>query len=120
MAPTTTARRALLLSATLGFASAVTVPEATPVPAAVEVRAPIVTAAPIRFDGRYSYMERRGVIDNLQSGIDKYAKSLGSELGSAIPSFFTDGEISSNYLRSNCVDKASRYPRLVRESPYRH
>jgi hypothetical protein len=92
MAPTTTAQRAMLLGAILGFASAVTLPEATPVPANVEVRAPLMTSAPIRFDGRYSYVERRNIIDDIQSGVDKYAKSLASEVGSALPSFFTDGK----------------------------
>ena len=68
MAPNRSSQRALLLSAALGLAQAVTVPEATAVPARVEVRAPIVTPAAVRFDGRYSYVERRDILDKIASG----------------------------------------------------
>lgn len=91
MAPNRSSQRALLLSAALGLAQAVTVPEATAVPARVEVRAPIVTPAAVRFDGRYSYVERRDILDKIASGVDGIAKSWGSVLGTDLPSFFTEG-----------------------------
>nr|AGU10655.1 hypothetical protein [uncultured organism] len=86
-----TCQRTLLLSAALGLASAVAMPEPTAVPAKVEVRAPVVTPAAIRFEGRHSYMQKRNIIDDIQSGADKYAKSIGSVLGTDLPSFFTEG-----------------------------
>lgn len=94
MAPNRSSQRALLLSAALGLAQAVTVPEATAVPARVEVRAPIVTPAAVRFDGRYSYVERRDILDKIASGVDGIAKSWGSVLGTDLPSFFTEGKPS--------------------------
>ncbi|KAJ4398132.1 hypothetical protein N0V91_010420 [Didymella pomorum] len=91
MAPSRNSQRALLLSATLGLANAVYLPEATAAPAKVEVRAPVVTAAPIRFDERYSYVERRNILDDITSGVGGAIKSLESVIGTALPSFFTDG-----------------------------
>ncbi|KAF1832432.1 hypothetical protein BDW02DRAFT_529936 [Decorospora gaudefroyi] len=84
-------QRALLLSATFGLASAVAVPEPTAVPAKVEVRAPIVTPAALRFDGRHSYLQKRDIIDDIKSGVEGYVESIGSVLGTDLPSFFTDG-----------------------------
>ncbi|CAN9191177.1 unnamed protein product [Alternaria alternata] len=84
-------QRALLLSATLGLAGAVAVPEPTAVPAKVEVRAPVVTPAAIRFDGRHSYVQKRDIIDDIKSGVENYANSIGSVLGTDLPSFFTEG-----------------------------
>jgi len=91
MVPITTVQRAMLLSATLGFASAIALPEPTVVPAKVQVRAPIVTPAAIRFDGRHSYLAERDVIDDIKSGVNGIAQSWGSVLGKDLPSFFTDG-----------------------------
>lgn len=85
-------QRALLLSATLGLANAFALPEPTAVPAKVEVRAPVVTPAAIRFVGRHSYVEKRNIIDDIKSGVDNYAASIGSVLGTDLPSFFTEGK----------------------------
>ena len=85
-------QRTLLLTATLGLAQAVIVPEATPAPAQVEFRAPVVTPAPIIFDGRYSYMQRRNIIDDIANDVGGFVKSLAKEIGSAVPSFFTEGK----------------------------
>lgn len=92
MAPHRSSQRAILLSATLGLAHAVTLPEPTAVPAKVEVRAPIVTPAAVRFDDRYSYVQRRDILDNIKSGVEGVAKSWGSVLGTDLPSFFTEGK----------------------------
>lgn len=83
----------MLLSITLGLAHAITLPEPTAVPARVDVRAPIVTPAAIRFDERYSYMQRRNILDDIKSGVEGVAKSWGSVLGTDLPSFFTDGKL---------------------------
>ncbi|KAF2996426.1 hypothetical protein E8E13_003057 [Curvularia kusanoi] len=91
MAPTKSSQRALLLSATLGLAHAVTLPEPTAIPAKVEVRAPIVTPAAVRFDERYSYVQRRDILDSIKSGVEGIAKSWGSVLGTDLPSYFTEG-----------------------------
>jgi len=92
MAPSKTAQRAWLLSATLGLVSAVALPEKTPVPAKVEVRAPIVTPAAIRFDSRHSYLQRKDIIDDIKSGVNGIAQSWGSVIGQDLPSFFTEGK----------------------------
>ncbi|CAA9957389.1 hypothetical protein CFE70_000950 [Pyrenophora teres f. teres 0-1] len=84
-------RRLLLLSAALGLVGAVAVPEPTVAPAEVLIQAPMVTPAPIWFDGRHSYVQKRNIIDDIQSGADKYVKSIGSVLGTDLPSFFTEG-----------------------------
>lgn len=86
-------QRALLLSATLGLAHAVILPDPTAAPARVEVRAPIVTPAAVRFDDRYSYVQRRDILDNIKSGVEGVAKSWGSVLGTDLPSFFTEGKL---------------------------
>ncbi|KAF2025415.1 hypothetical protein EK21DRAFT_116818 [Setomelanomma holmii] len=91
MAPTRTSQRALLLSATLGLVNAVALPERTPEPARIEVRAPIVTPAAIRFDSRHSYLEKKDILDNIKSGLAGVEQSWASVLGSALPSFFTEG-----------------------------
>ncbi|KAH7410476.1 hypothetical protein DE146DRAFT_604263 [Phaeosphaeria sp. MPI-PUGE-AT-0046c] len=91
MARVHSSQRWLLLSATLGLASAVAIPEPTPVPAKVEVRAPIVTPAAIRFDGSHSYLQKKNIIDDIKSGVNGIAQSWGSVLGTDLPSFFTDG-----------------------------
>jgi hypothetical protein len=95
MARTHTSQRWMLLSAALGLAGAVAIPEPTPVPAHVEVRAPIVTPAAIRFDSRHSYLHKKDVIDDIKSGVNGVAKSWESVIGSALPSFFTEGAFSS-------------------------
>lgn len=92
MAPNRSSQRALLLSATLGFAHAVAVPDPTAAPAKVAVRAPIVTPAAVRFDDRHSYVQQRNIIDDIQSGVEGVAKSWGSVLGTDLPSFFTEGK----------------------------
>ncbi len=93
MATHRTTQTALLLSAALGVAHAVTLPEATAAPAKVEVRAPVVTPAAVRFDERYSYAQRRDIFDEIKSGVDGIAKSWGSVLGTDLPSFFTEGKL---------------------------
>jgi hypothetical protein len=85
-------QRALLLSAALGFVSAIAVPEPTAVPAKVEVRAPIVTPAAIRFDSQHSYLQKKNIVDDIKSGVDGIAASWGSVLGTDLPSFFTEGK----------------------------
>lgn len=92
MARSRTTQRALLLTATLGLASAVALPEKTAVPARVEVRAPIVTPAAIRFDSRHSYLQKKDIIGDIKSGVNGIAQSWGSVLGQDLPSFFTEGE----------------------------
>ncbi|EDU44766.1 conserved hypothetical protein [Pyrenophora tritici-repentis Pt-1C-BFP] len=84
-------RLLLLLSAALGLVGAVAVPEPTVAPAKVVIQAPVVTPAAIRFHGRHSYVQKRNIIDDIQSGADKYVKSIGSVLGTDLPSFFTEG-----------------------------
>ncbi|KAL5113155.1 hypothetical protein ACEQ8H_008981 [Pleosporales sp. CAS-2024a] len=91
MASAQSSQRWLLLSAALGLASAVALPEPTAVPARVEYRAPVVTPAAVRFDSRHSDLQRRNIINDIESGVEGVAKSLASEIGSALPSFFTDG-----------------------------
>ncbi|EUC39136.1 hypothetical protein COCCADRAFT_31863 [Bipolaris zeicola 26-R-13] len=84
-------QHALQLAATVGLAGAVAIPEPTAVPAkVVEVREPLVTPAAVRFDSRMSYVQR-DIIDDIKSGVGGYAQSLGSVLGTDLPSFFTDG-----------------------------
>jgi hypothetical protein len=95
MAPSRNSQRALLLSATLGLANAVSLPEPTAAPAKVEVPAPIVTPAAVRFDGRYSYVERRDILDDIKSGVGGVVKSLESVIGTDLPSFFTDGKLKT-------------------------
>lgn len=120
MPPNSSLQHALLLSATLGLARAVSLPDPTAAPAKVEVRAPIVTPAAIRFDDRYSYVQRRDILDNIKSGVDGIAKSWGSVLGTDLPSFFTDGKLRvSGTLAKACADQ-SRHPWLVREPPDRY
>lgn len=92
MAPNWSLQHALLLSATLGLANAVTLPDPTAAPAKVEIRAPVVTPAAIRFDNKYSYIQKRNILDDIKSGVDGIAKSWGSVLGTDLPSFFTDGK----------------------------
>jgi hypothetical protein len=95
MGRTPTSQHWMLLSATLGLAGAVALPEATAAPTKVEISAPIVTPAVIRFDGRFSYLEKKNVIDDIQSGVAGVAKSWESVIGTALPSFFTDGKLCS-------------------------
>lgn len=90
-----TSQRALLLSATLSLASAIALPEATAVPVKVEAREPVVTPAAIRFDSRHSYVQKRDILDDIKSGVEDYANSIGSVLGTDLPSFFTEGKQSS-------------------------
>ncbi|KAI8939282.1 hypothetical protein NX059_005108 [Plenodomus lindquistii] len=82
---------ALLLSATLGLANAVAVPEPTAAPAKVQVRAPVVTPAAIRFDARNSYIQKRNIISDIANGVDNIQKSWASVLGTDLPSYFTEG-----------------------------
>lgn len=81
---------ALLLSVA-SLANTAAIPEPTAVPVRVEVRAPVVTPAAIRFDDRYSYVERRNVLSDIANGVNSVAKSWESVLGSALPSYFTQG-----------------------------
>ncbi|KAH7081813.1 hypothetical protein BKA63DRAFT_550411 [Paraphoma chrysanthemicola] len=91
MASSRATQSVLLLAATLGLVNAVALPAATPAPARVEARAPIVTPAAIRFDSRHSYLEKKDIINDIKSGVAGVAKSWESVIGSALPSFFTDG-----------------------------
>ncbi|KAF2108346.1 hypothetical protein BDV96DRAFT_504686 [Lophiotrema nucula] len=88
-----TIQRALLVAgAALTAVNAVAVPDPTAVPAKVEIRAPVVTPAAIRFDGRHSYMyDRRNIISDIASGADNFVHSLGSVLGTDLPSYFISG-----------------------------
>lgn len=117
MAPSYTSQRWLLLSATLGLASAAALPEPTVVPAKVEVAAPIVTPAAIRWDSRHSYLQRKDIIDDIKSGVGGVAKSWESVLGSALPSFFTDGNYpyqgATGPLVQACANSVPRHSRLV-------
>lgn len=90
---TTTMQRLLLLGgAALAGVDAVAVPGATAAPAKVEVRAPVITPAAIRFDGRHSYVQqRRNLIDDIVSGADNVLHSLGSVLGTDLPSYVISG-----------------------------
>lgn len=90
-------QHALLLSATIGFANAIALPEATAAPAMVQVRAPVVTPAAIRFDGQHSYVQRRDIINQIKSGVDGVANSWASVLGSDLPSFFTEGASTTQF-----------------------
>jgi hypothetical protein len=81
----------MLLSATLGLACAVALPEKTATPVKVDVRAPLVTPAAIRFDGQHSYLQKKDIIDDIRSGVNGVAKSWGSVIGQDLPSFFTEG-----------------------------
>lgn len=103
MARTRSSQLALLLSATLGLAHAVSLPEPTAAPAKIEVRAPIVTPAAVRFDDRYSYFQRRNLLDDIKSDVQGIAKSWGSVLGTDLPSYFISGKLFKNRaLRSLC------------------
>lgn len=82
----------MLLSAALGLANAIAVPEPTAAPAKVQVRAPVVTPAAVWFHGRHSYVQKRNIIDDIKSGVENYASSIGSVLGTDLPSYFTDGK----------------------------
>jgi hypothetical protein len=82
----------LLGSALLTTTNAIAIPEPTTVPDPVEPQAPLVTPAPIRFDGRYSYLnEKRNIIDDIKSGADSVLNDLGSVFGTALPSYFISG-----------------------------
>lgn len=118
------ARFILLLSAILGLATAVALPDPTSEPVLgriVAPGAPIVTPAPIRFEGRHSYV-RRDIIDNIKSGVNGIEKSWASVIGQDLPSFFTEGEErkASTLFIKICADMASRHSRLVRRPPYRY
>jgi hypothetical protein len=119
-----TSQHALLLSATLGLASAVAIPEPTAVPAKVEVRAPVVTSAAIRFDSQHSYLQKKDIIDDIKSGVDGAFHSAESVFGTALPSFFTEGK--QMHKAKLCTSGACmltlfflRHPRLVRRPSHR-
>jgi hypothetical protein len=54
----------------------------------------------IRFDGQYSYLQKKNVIDDIKSGVDGVAKSWESVIGTALPSFFTEGKFGPPRLRN--------------------
>ena len=82
----------LLLCAALRLVDAVAIPDPTAAPAKVEARAPQVTPAAIVFNGDRSYqLDERGLFDDITSGVGNLVDSWGSILGTAVPSFFTDG-----------------------------
>lgn len=99
MAPNRSSQRALLLSATLGLAHAVSLPDPTAAPAKVEVSTPIVTPAAVRFDGRHSYVQKRNLLDDIKSNVEGIAQSWGSVLGTDLPSYFTDGKLRAQAVR---------------------
>ncbi|EOA85144.1 hypothetical protein ACJQWK_06646 [Exserohilum turcicum] len=122
-------QRALQLGATVGLAGAMALPEPTPVPAKVEAREPLVTPAAIRFDGRYSYVQKRDIVSDIKSGVDGYVNSIGSVLGTDLPSFFTDGipgwfeslPTGDQVLKSldiNSGDMASKPTQVLNVPPY--
>ncbi|ORX91065.1 hypothetical protein BCR34DRAFT_609055 [Clohesyomyces aquaticus] len=87
-------RRALVLGGALfaGVVNGVAIPDPTALPAKVEVRAPVVTPAAIRFDGRHSYAyDKRNIISDIASGADNVLHSLGSVLGTDLPSYVISG-----------------------------
>lgn len=124
MARPHTSQRWMLLSAALGLAGAVAIPEPTPVPAQVEVGAPIVTPAAIRFDSRHSYLHKKDIINDIKSGVNGVAKSWESVIGSALPSFFTEGTFFYQggpvVPGKACADSVTRRPRLVRRPAHWH
>jgi hypothetical protein len=94
----TAAQQLLLLgSAVLAVVDAVAIPDPTAAPAPVQVRAPIITPAAIQFDGKYSYLnkrnyhDRRNIISDIASGADNVLHSLGSILGTDLPSYVISG-----------------------------
>jgi hypothetical protein len=80
----------LLVGSLLLTTHAAAVADPTAAPAKVAVRAPVITAAPIQFDGRYSY-DRRNVISDIANGADNVLHSLGSVLGQDLPSWVISG-----------------------------
>jgi hypothetical protein len=37
-------------------------------------------------------VQKRDIIDDIKSGVENYANSIGSVLGTDLPSFFTEGK----------------------------
>lgn len=88
----TASRYLLLLGAAIRATHAVAIPEPTPTPAKVQVRAPVVTPAAIYFNADRSYVyHKRNFLSDIVGGVDSIAHSWESVLGSALPSFFTQG-----------------------------
>jgi len=82
----------LLASVAIKIAAAVAIPEPTVIPDRVQIWTPRTTPAAIYFEGGRSYVyDKRNVISGIVSGVDGIAQSWGSVLGSALPSFFTQG-----------------------------
>ncbi|KAF2269102.1 hypothetical protein CC78DRAFT_453707 [Lojkania enalia] len=76
----------------IAAANAVVIPEPTAAPARAQVRSPVITPAAIRFDGHYSYLnEKRNFVDDIISGADNVLHSLGSVLGTDLPSYIVSG-----------------------------
>jgi len=105
MVPTRVSGGTLLLGATWGLVHAVAVPDPTPAPAGVQIREPITTPAAIQFDGRNNYPQKRNIVSDIANGVQRIEKSWASVLGTALPSFFTEG---------TCVGQA-RLPSLVKQ-----
>ncbi|KAF2195092.1 hypothetical protein K469DRAFT_615345 [Zopfia rhizophila CBS 207.26] len=82
----------LLAAANTAAIHAAAIPDPTAAPVQVEVRAPIITPAAIRFDGSHSYMlDRRGKIEDILSGVNDKLHSIGSILGTDVPSYVVSG-----------------------------
>ncbi|KAK5082076.1 hypothetical protein LTR05_007218 [Lithohypha guttulata] len=60
-------------------------------PTAAHVERALITPAPAIQQPEHAYHRRRDIIDSLTSQVGSYANSLLSDLGSAIPSYVTDG-----------------------------
>ncbi|KAF2730784.1 hypothetical protein EJ04DRAFT_473183 [Polyplosphaeria fusca] len=83
----------LVAAAALGAVHGIAIPDATAAPAAkVEARAPVITPAAIRFHGSHSYAyDRRNIISDIASGADNILHSIGSVLGTDLPSYVISG-----------------------------
>ncbi|KAF2005794.1 hypothetical protein P154DRAFT_518069 [Amniculicola lignicola CBS 123094] len=83
-----TRQQLLLLSASiLPLIHAAALPDPTAVPVKIVPRAPIITPAAIWFNQR----ERRDIFDDILSGADNVLHSLGSVLGTDLPSYVISG-----------------------------
>ncbi|KAF2477713.1 uncharacterized protein BDR25DRAFT_275063 [Lindgomyces ingoldianus] len=85
-------RQQMLLLGGAALAYAVAIPDPTAAPTKVEIQAPVITPAAVRFDGSHSYMlDRRNLVSDIVSGADNVLHSLGSVLGTDLPSYVISG-----------------------------
>ncbi|KAF2274801.1 uncharacterized protein EI97DRAFT_434703 [Westerdykella ornata] len=86
MSATSRKQQSLLVgTALLTLGNAIAIPGPTPVPAKVEARAPLITP-PVRY-----MQDRRDVVDGILSGANNVLHSLGSVLGTDLPSYVMSG-----------------------------